>query len=111
MVLARGRFCNTAQVKYSIEGEATACAEGLRDTTYYTLECKGLYIATDPLPLVGILGDWELDTIENPRLVRIKVKTLRWDFKIIHVPGLMQEAADAISRRKTPKSIFKVSAS
>jgi hypothetical protein len=111
-VLAGGRFCNSAETRYSpTEGEATACAEGLRDTKYYTLGCRDLYIATDHLPLVGILGDRNLDSIDNPRLVRIKEKTFWWDFKMIHVPGLRQEAADAISRRQTPKALHSVSVS
>ena len=112
LVLAGGRFCSGAESRYSVsEGEATACKEGLRDTKYYTLGCKDLYIATDHLPLVGILGDRALDTIDNPRMMRIKEKTLRWQYKIIYVPGLKQEAADAISRRQTPKLLHKVSVS
>ena len=47
-----------------------------------------------------------MDSIDNPRLVCIKEKTLWWDFKVIHVPGIRQEAADAISRRRNPKSLF-----
>ena len=34
-----------------------------------------------------------------------------WDFKVIHVPGIRQEGADAISRRQTPKSRFTVQVS
>ena len=112
LVLAGGRFCNSAETRYSpTEGEATACVEGLRDTKYYTLGCRDLYIATDHKPLVNILGDKNLDSIDNPRLVRIKEKTFWWDFKMIHVPGLRQEAADAISRRQTPKVLHSVSIS
>ena len=89
MVLAGGRFCSGAESRYSVsEGEATACKEGLRDTKYYTLGCKDLYIATDHLPIVGILGDRALDTIDNPRMMRIKEKTLRWQYKIIYCSKL-----------------------
>ena len=112
LVLAGGRFCNSAESRYSpTEGEALACAEGLRDTKYYTLGCKDLYIATDHRPLVSILGDKNLDSIDNPRLARIKEKTFWWEFKMIHVPGLRQEAADAISRRQTPRALHSVSVS
>ena len=54
-------------------------------------------------PLVTSLGDKSLADEENPRLARIKTRTLWWDFKIIHVPGKLQEASDAISRRNTSK--------
>ena len=112
LVLAGGRFCNSAETRYSVtEGEALACAEGLKDTKYYTLGCKDLYIATDHQPLLGLLGDRNLDSIENPRLVRIKEKTFWWDFKMLHVPGVRQEAADAISRRQSPKALYSVSVS
>ena len=50
--------------------------------------------------------DRSLDSIDNPRLVRIKEKTLLWDFKFIHVPGIKQEATDAISRIWNPKFLF-----
>ena len=52
LVLAGEKLCNPAETRYSpTEGEATACVEGLRDTKYYTLGCKDLYVATDHKPL------------------------------------------------------------
>ena len=103
----RGKFCNPAETRYSpTEGEATACVKGLHDTKYYTLGCKDLYVATDHKPLVSILGDRALDTIDNPRLLRIKGKTFWWNFHIIHVPGLCQLAADALSRRVSPSMVY-----
>ena len=39
--------------------------------------------------------------MENPRLQRLKEKTLRFNFKIIHVPGVKHKAADATSRHPT----------
>merc|ERR1712082_351044 len=44
----------------------------------------------------------------SPRLARIKEKTLWWQFTIIHTPGKLQMAADALSRRKGA-TIYKVS--
>ena len=97
-------ICNKAEQNYSpVEGEATAVARGLEDTKFYTLGCKDLYVATDHSPLVKILGDKSLADEENPRLAKIKTRTLWWNFKIIHVPGKLQEASDAISRRNTSK--------
>ena len=77
LVLASGHFCNKAEQNYSpVEGEATAVARGLEDTKFYTLGCKDLYVATDHSPLVKILGDKSLADEENPRLARIKTRTL-----------------------------------
>ena len=57
-------------------------------------------MATDHKPLLGILGDRALDSIDNPRLVRIKQKTLPWNYDLIYVPGKQQIVADGFSRRK-----------
>ena len=48
--------------------------------------------------------------MENPRLARIKEKTLWWQFTIVHTPGKLQLAADALSRRKTklPATIYQL---
>ena len=57
-----------------------------------------------------ILGDQSLADVENPRLARIKERTLWWNFKILHTPGKKQLAADAISRRKTvPAALYSLS--
>jgi hypothetical protein len=110
-VVAGGHFCNQAEQKYSpIEGEATAVARGLPDTKYYTMGCKHLYVATDHKSLVCVLGDQSLADVENPRLARIKEKTLWWQFTIVHTPGKLQLSADALSRRKTklPATIYRL---
>ena len=93
-----------------IEGEATALARGLHDTKYYTMGCNQLYGATDHKSLVCVLGDQSLADVENPRLARIKEKTLWWQFTIVHTPGKLQLAADALSRRKTklPATIYQL---
>ena len=112
-MLAGGHFCNKAERNYSpIEGEATAVAKGLQDTKYYTMGCRSLYVATDHSSLVTVLGDQSLADVENPRLARIKERTLWWQFRIIHTPGKMQLAADALSRRKSklPANLYRLSA-
>ena len=87
-MLCGGHFCNKAEQNYApIEGEATAIARGLEDTKYYTMGCKQLYVATDHKPLVAVLGDQSLADVQNPRLARIKEKTLWWQFNILHTPG------------------------
>lgn len=111
LVLAGGSFCNKAEQNYSpVEGEATAVAKGLEDTKYYTLGCKDLWVATDHSSLVSIMGDQSLADIENPRLARIKERTLWWRFNVVHTPGKKQLAADAIShRKKLPAALYGLS--
>ena len=74
--------------------------------------CKHLYVATDHKSLVGVLGDQSLADVQNPRLARIKERTLWWKFTIIHTPGKLQLAADVLSRRKTklPATIYRLGA-
>ena len=79
LVLAGGHFCNKAEENYSsIEGEVTAVAKGLQDAKYYTMGCKNLYVATDHSALFTVLGDQSMADVENPRLAKIKEKTLLW---------------------------------
>ena len=74
---------------------------GLEDTRYFTLGCSNLnlVVATDHRPLLKLLGDKELADITNPRIFRLKQRTLLWDFKVVHVPGVKNPAADATSRK------------
>ena len=100
-ILAGGRFNIFAETRYSLtEGEALAVAVALENSRYYTLGCPKLIVATDHKPLLGILGNRAFDTIHNPRLVRIKQRTLPWNYDLMHVPGKQQIAADGFSRRK-----------
>ena len=71
---------------------------------------RQLYVATDHKSLVCVLCDQSLADVKNPRLARIKEKTLWWQFTIVHTPGKLQLAADALSRRKTklPATIYRL---
>ena len=55
-------------------------------------------MVTDHKPLVKIFGDRTLDEIANTRLFRLKQRTLPWHFRIVHMPGKINDAADAASR-------------
>ena len=46
------------------------------------------------------MNDRALDTVVNPRILRIKERTLAWNFDLVYVPGGRQAAADALSRKK-----------
>ena len=58
-----------------------------------------MIVAVDNKPLLKLLADRALDDIPNPRLRNLKEKTLRYRFRITHVPGMKNKAADAMSRR------------
>ena len=95
---AGSRFTTDAESRYSpIEGEATAVAWGLNKSRYFTLGCQNLMVATDHRPLIGIFNK-SMENITNPRLIRIKEKTLMFTFTMIHVPGIKNKGADAMSR-------------
>lgn len=97
--LVGSRFTHPAESRYApIEGEALAVAYALDSTRYFVLGCKNLVVATDHKPLIRILENRSLDDIPNARLRNLKEKTLRYKFKVIHVPGARNKAADGISR-------------
>ena len=101
LVFAGSKTTNEAQSRYSpTEGECLAAAYGLLRCRMYTLGCPNLILATDHNPLTGILNDRYLDTICNPRLQRLKEKTLGFNYKIVYVKGGSNaiKAADALSR-------------
>ena len=66
----------------------------------YTLGCTDLILAVDHNPLTRILNDRRLDTIANPRLQKLKEKTLPYTYRIEYVPGgsNAMKVADALSR-------------
>ena len=99
ITLAGSRFLNGAEQRYAaIEGEALAVAWGLEQTKYFTQGCRDLLVVTDHKPLKKIFGDRTLDEIPNSRLFRLKQRTLPWQFRIEHMPGKTNSAADAMSR-------------
>ena len=99
ITLVGSRFLRDAEKNYvAIEGECLAVAWSLEDTSWFTLGCSSLIVATDHKPLLNILNDKSLEAIRNPRLFRLKQRTLFWRFTILHVPGRWNCAADATSR-------------
>ena len=99
ITLAGSRPLKSAETRYApVEGEALAVAWSLEQTRYFTQGCNDLIVLTDHKPLCKLLGDRSLDEIQNPRLLRLKEKTMRWIFRIVHVPGKEHFFADATSR-------------
>ena len=102
ITLVGSRFTHPAESRYApIEGEALAVAEALQKARFFVLGCMNLTIAVDHKPLLKLLGDRSLEDIPNARLRNLKEKTLGYRFRIIHIPGVRNRAADAISRNPT----------
>ena len=99
ITLVGSRFTHAAESRYApVEGEALAVIYGLEKARYFVLGCPKLIIAVDHKPLLKVLGDRALEDIPNSRLRNMKEKTLRYRFEIVHVPGVKQLVADALSR-------------
>lgn len=54
-------------------------------------------IQTDHKPLISLLGGRALDDLP-PRILRFRLRLLRFTYKIEHVPGKKLITADALSR-------------
>nr|XP_054766956.1 uncharacterized protein LOC129274128 [Lytechinus pictus] len=99
------RFTHAAESRYApVEGEALAVADALDKARYFVLGCEDLIIAVDHKPLLKIFGDRALKGISNPRLMNLKEKTLRYKFRMFHVPGVRHRATDCLSRHPTGKA-------
>ena len=96
---AGSRFTTAAESRYApIEGEALAVVFGLTSCRMFVLGCPRLIISVDHKPLLQVLGDQPLEDVKNPRLQKLKEKTMMYDFKIKHTPGKDNKSADATSR-------------
>ena len=105
IVLAGSRFLSRTEANYCpLEGEALGVAWSLGQTRYFTLGCNDLVVVVDHEPLIKILGDRRLDEIDNPRLFRLKQRTLMWRFRIVYRPGNKNKSADAILRHPNPNA-------
>lgn len=99
VALVGSRFTTGAESRYApVEGEALAVVDALDKARHFTLGCSDLILAVDHKPLLKVFGDRCLDDIPNPRLRNLKEKSLRYRYRIVHVPGIRHAAADALSR-------------
>ena len=94
IVFAGSRFLRDA----SIEGESLSLTNALSSCRMFVQGCPDFIVVTDHEPLIRIFNDRELQLIENPRVRKLKEKTLMYQFRIVYVPGKELRAADAMSR-------------
>ena len=102
LIMAGSRFTRPAESRYApIEGEALAVAWALQRCKVFVMGCPNLIVAVDHKPLIRILDDRPLESIENPRLLRLKEKMLPYSFRIMHIPGKQNCGPDVMSRYPT----------
>jgi len=53
--------------------------------------------------LLGILNDRDLSTIANPKIFKLKERTLGFQFSVKHCPGKWHQGPDACSRNPSSK--------
>ncbi|XP_064122700.1 uncharacterized protein LOC135226948 [Macrobrachium nipponense] len=71
----------------AVMGEALVVVWCLKKVRLFLLGCPNLTMVTDHCPLVKLFGNRELKDISNPRLFRLKKKTLQYHFSIKYLPG------------------------
>ena len=99
LILAGSRFTKEAETRYAlIEGEALALVHGLQSCRMFVLGSPNLTVAVDHKPLVKIFDDRQLDTIDNPRVLNLKEKTLMYSFNVMHIEGSANCTSDWASR-------------
>ena len=99
ITLVGSRFTTDAESRYApVEGEALAVIDALDKARHFVIGCPNLIVAVDHKPLLKVFGDRSLDAISNPRLRNLKEKSLRYLFRVVHIPGARHAAADGVSR-------------
>ena len=93
------RFCNTAEANYSpTDGEFTGFLDALEKTAYFTLGCKSLTVGTNHQTLIPIINGTNMEKVKTPRQIRLKEKLLRWDLRVVYIPGKFLGGTDALLR-------------
>ena len=91
------RSLTDTEKRYSqIEKEALAIVWACEKFSDYVLG-KRIQLETDHKPLVPLLGKTNLDCLP-PRVLRFRIRLMRFDYSISHVPGKFLYTADALSR-------------
>jgi hypothetical protein len=74
----------------------------LPETRYANIELECL---ADHRPLIPILYEYSLDKLDNPRLLRLRLKMARYNFTARWVPGNRNIQADALSRSPISRGV------
>ena len=91
------RALSETESRYAqIEKEALALVYACEKFSDYVLG-KNISLETDHKPLVPILGSKSLDTLP-PRVLRFRIRLMRFQYSISHIPGKTLYMADTLSR-------------
>ena len=75
VVFAGSRFTTGAESRYSpVEGEMLGAAWAMKKCQLFILGCDSFLLALDHKPLLSLLGQKDLEDIENPRLQNLTRK-------------------------------------
>ena len=91
------RTMSETEQRYSqIEKEALALVWACKKFSGYILG-KRVHLETDHKPLVPLLSKTHLDRLP-PRVLRFRLRLMRFDYSVSHVPGKLLCTADTLSR-------------
>lgn len=97
------RSLTDTEGRYSqIEKEALALVWACEKFSDYVIG-KHITLETDHKPLVPLLGKTNLDSLP-PRVLRFRLRLMRFSYNIHHVPGKDLHTADTLSRAPLAKS-------
>ena len=95
------RSMTTTESRYAqIEKEALAITWACEKFSSYVLG-RQVLLETDHKPLVPLMTYKQLDNLP-PRVLRFRLRLMRFDYQISHVPGKYLYVADTLSRAPLP---------
>ena len=99
LVQAGSRFLSSAESRYAmIELECLAAAWAMFKCRQFLEGLPTFDLITDHRPLVPILNEYALDKLDNPRLLRLRLKMQRFSVSAKWIAGKANKDADALSR-------------
>ncbi|XP_045025183.1 uncharacterized protein LOC123469907 [Daphnia magna] len=99
IVQAGSRFISSAESRYAmIELECLSAAWAMHNCRQFLEGLPSFELVTDHKPLIPILNSYAMDKLDNPRLLRLRLKMQRYSFVARWVPGKQNADADALSR-------------
>ena len=99
LIQAGSRFLTDTETRYAmIELEMLAVAWAVKKCRIFLEGLSQFDIITDHRPLITILNKHHLGKIENPRLQRLRMRLMGYNFHASWQPGKSHTEADALSR-------------
>jgi hypothetical protein len=100
--LIQAGFLSDAGTQYAIiELELLAVSWAISKCHIFLARLPHITVLDDHHPLVPILNNHRLDEIDNPRLQRLKTKTMGYNFTTKWLKGALNYVPDALSRNPT----------